>query len=373
MKVLHLTSGNLFGGIETVLIALSQQKQLCPEMTPHFGTCFRGRLSEMLESTDAPLYCLGNTRFSRPWTVWQARQRLKKLLAREKFDIVICHACWPIALFGPVVKTLGMPLVFWCHDTLKRQHWLEYLAKQTRPDLVISNSIFTAETVPQLYANIDCQVIYNPLAAPKPSTAEGLKIRETLNTDPSMSVIIQVSRLERWKGHELLLSALALLKEQPNWVCWIVGGAQRPKEVNYLNQLQAQTQQLQISDRVKFLGQRQDVPDLLAAANMMCQPNIAPEPFGMTFIEALYAGLPVITTAMGGGQEIVTPDCGRLVPPHNPQALAKTLHSIVESPMLQQRLGAEGKVRAKQLCEPQQQLYKLFQALERAICKPKKY
>ena len=56
--------------------------------------------------------------------------------------------------------------------------------------------------------------------------------------------------------------------------------------------------------------QRDDVPRLLAAADIFCQPNLGPEPFGIGFVEALSAGLPVITTATGGALEIVDGDCG---------------------------------------------------------------
>ena len=50
---------------------------------------------------------------------------------------------------------------------------------------------------------------------------------------------------------------------------------------------------------------------LLAAADVFCQPNSGPEPFGIVFVEALYAGLPVIATAIGGAQEIVDAACMR--------------------------------------------------------------
>ena len=61
-----------------------------------------------------------------------------------------------------------------------------------------------------------------------------------------------------------------------------------------------------------------DVPRLLAAADIHCQPNISPEPFGIAFIEALAAGLPVVTSAIGGAIEIVDDTCGRLVPASDP-------------------------------------------------------
>src|SRR6202007_1965732 len=92
-----------------------------------------------------------------------------------------------------------------------------------------------------------------------------------------------------------------------------------------------------LGERIRFLGQRSDVPQLLAAADIHCQPNTGPEPFGVAFIEAMYAGLPVVTTAMGGALEIVQEECGVLVPPDDPQALADALLPLIRDKDLRAR------------------------------------
>src|SRR3989442_10685285 len=118
-----------------------------------------------------------------------------------------------------------------------------------------------------------------------------------------------------------------------------------------------------IEDRVMFLGQRSDVPRILAAADIHCQPNTGAEPFGITFIEALYAGIPVVTTAMGGAQEIVDDSCGILVPPNDPQALAASLRQLIQDSALRSRLGTAGPIRARQLCDPAAQMARLGELL----------
>ena len=79
---------------------------------------------------------------------------------------------------------------------------------------------------------------------------------------------------------------------------------QRPHEQDYLNELKIQANNLDLCDRLQFLGQRSDVAQLLAAADIHCQLNTGVEPFGITFIEALYASLPVVTTNMEVGQRL---------------------------------------------------------------------
>ncbi len=365
MKVLHVYSGNLFGGVETLLVTLAQERSVCPSMQPHFALCFEGRLTEVIQATGLRVHRLGRVRSSQPWTVWLARRQLKQLLRQEGFDVVICHSCWSQALFGPVVRHEQLPLVFWCHDTPKGNHWLERWAKQTPPDLAIANSRYTLAAVPKLYPKIRSDVLYSPV--PYSSTPERTNIRRTiranLNTPNDSVVIIQTSRLERWKGQTLLLSALAQLRDVPNWVSWIAGGTQRPHEAQYLQELQAQAQALGIEERIRFLGQRTDIPHLLVAADIYCQPNISPEPFGIAFVEALYAGLPVITTAMGGGLEIVDESCGRLVAPDDANALGQVLRSLIMNSSKRAELSSGGLLRALALCEPARQLTQLHDLL----------
>jgi glycosyltransferase involved in cell wall biosynthesis len=215
--------------------------------------------------------------------------------------VVVCHACWPHALFGPVVRRSGRPLVFWMHDRAGDGHWPERRAARTVPDLVLVNSHSTAETLPRLFPGVPHEVLYYPVAAAAVDRVEArVRVRRELGTAADAVVIIQVSRLEPWKGQSLLIAALGRLREQAGWVAWLAGGAQRPHEQVYLDRLQAEARALGIADRFRFLGQRSDVPHLLAAADIHCQPNTGPEPFGIAFVEALYAGLPVVSTRLGG-------------------------------------------------------------------------
>ena len=101
VRVLHVNSGNLYGGVETILASLARLKDFCPAMESEFALCFEDRLARELAAAGAPMHWLGNVRISRPWTVWRARRRLKELLGRKRFDLVICHMPWSMAVLGP--------------------------------------------------------------------------------------------------------------------------------------------------------------------------------------------------------------------------------------------------------------------------------
>ncbi|HLL45478.1 MAG TPA: glycosyltransferase family 4 protein, partial [Longimicrobiaceae bacterium] len=179
-------------------------------------------------------------------------------------------------------------------------------------------------------------------------------------------VIVQTSRMEPWKGHRLHLAALAGLRDLPGWTSWLVGGVQRKEEAAYQRELAGSAERFGIADRVRFVGQRQDVPRILAAADIHFQPNQGPEPFGISFIEALYAGIPVVTTAIGGPREIVDGSCGVLAPPDDPEVLAAALRELIGDPVRRAALGAAGPARAAALCDPAEQVERYRAALESA-------
>src|SRR5262249_39352236 len=340
----------------------------CPGMEPHYALCFEGRLASQLRQAGASVYILGGVRISRPWTVWQARRKLAGLLRGQPFDAVICHSVWPHAIFGPVVRSAGLPLSFWLHAAAGGTHWLERRAKRTRPDGVVCNSRFTAESLPNLYHGVPAQVVYCPVANPQLSlsASERRAIHAEFNTPPDAVVIIQVSRLEPLKGHRLHLEALGMLADLSGWVCWQVGGVQKAFEERYLKELKEMAARLKIGERVRFLGQRFDVPRLLAAADIYCQPNTGPDSFGITFVEALLARLPVVTTAIGGALEIVNATCGVLVLPDDLAALEATLRQLILDSALRSRLCAAGPVRARRLFDPREQINSLHDFLHRA-------
>jgi glycosyltransferase involved in cell wall biosynthesis len=370
IKILHIYAGNLFGGIETLLITLANKQSLCPAMKHHFALCFEGRLANELRDLDANVHILGKVKISRPWMVWKARKQLQKLLNQETFDVVICHSCWPQAIFGSVVRASHIPLVFWCHDVPTGEHPLERLAKLIVPDLVIANSRFTQASVPKLYST-HSEVLYLPVAAPNLENHTSIRseMRKELNTSDNEVVIIQASRLERWKGQSMLLSALGKIGDVPDWKCWIAGGVQRPHEGEYLAELKQQAETLGISDNVLFLGQRNDVPKLLAAADIHCQPNTGAEPFGIAFIEGLYAGLPVVTTAIGGAVEIIDDSCGHLVAANDITALSQVLRQLISDSDQRVSLASAGKIKAEKLCHPEKQINQLYSLLSSLIQK----
>lgn len=355
MRVLHLYSGNLYGGIERLLETLATSASTCPDLSHAFALCFEGRVAARLREIGAEVHIVGAVRLSRPWTIWQVRRRLRRMLTDGTIphvDVAITHACWPHAVFGKSVRAMRLPLVNWVHDVPKGDHWTERWASRTLPDAVIANSRCTLSQVPRLFASVPAAVCYCPVPHPVVPRESRNDIRAALTTGSGDVVILNACRLERYKGASVLIKALTELHDVPNWVCWVAGGAQRPHEIAYLAELKHAAQTSGIIDRVRFLGQRSDVNELMAAADIHCQPNVGPEAFGIAFVEAFHARLPVVTSDLGAAPELVDNTCGRLVPPGDASALANALRSLILDASLRQQLGAAGPARAMEHCDP---------------------
>jgi glycosyltransferase involved in cell wall biosynthesis len=356
LRVLHLVAGNLYGGVEAYLATLANSPAQRSHLEFEFGVCFPGRLRDELTAAGAIVHNLGAVRLSRPWTVVQARRNVARLIKERRFNAVAVHGCWPHVIFASGIRKTLAKFVHVLHDDVSKPGILDRLASRYPPDLILANSNFTSAGARKLFAGVDVEVCYLPVANAAVASDARSAVRSELGVEANRAIILQAGRLEPWKGHRVLLAALSELRELGNWECWIAGGPQRPHEAKYLAELKASVETLGLSNRVRFLGQRNDLRRLMAAVDIFCQPNLSPEPFGIVFIEALYAGLPVVTSNFGGGAEILADRYGCLVPPGDVAALADKLRNLVLSPAERIECARGAVARAIDLCNPDRHL-----------------
>ena len=349
MRLLHVTAGNLFGGIERMLLTMASIAE--GECGHEIAVSFDGRRARELRDAASPPHLLGEARFRRPDSVWRARRALRRLLAAGRYDAVIAHAPWSCALAGPVARRADQPLFMWAHDAPQPDAWPERRIARVPPDLVICNSRHTADAIARWMPGVPRDVVHPPVAAaPAVGARERRELRAELGAGDGTTVILIARRLEEWKGHRVLLEAADRL--HGNVVVWIAGSPQRPAEVEYLAALTRLAASGSSSGAVQFLGERSDVPRLMAAADVYCQPNTTPEPFGIALVEALAAGVPVVTTAMGGPLEIVDERCGVLVREPSPHLLAAALQRLIDTPALRASLSAAAPAQARRVSDP---------------------
>lgn len=380
LRVLHVYSGNLYGGVERMLATLSRHRQLCPDMQPAFALCYDGKLAKELRATGAPLEILGEARLSRPWTVWRARRKLATHLERHAYDVLVTHDLWSHRVLGSVSRRLGTKLAVMVHTPLMKAAWHDYLGLRIRPDRVIANSVFTGSTLTKIVRSKSCwiacvderswtrwSILYPPVAPPLEFDSKMramTRAEEDVGSSDSI-VIICASRMQPLKGHVTLLKALAGMTADPRWVCWLVGGAQRGPEIVYERALHDFVRQSGMSGRVRFLGQRDDVSVLLDAADIYCQPNLGPEAFGLSLVEAMYSRKPIVTTDLGAAREVLGREGspGLLVPADDPERLRDVLRQLITDPLIRETMGAKGPARASAISDVRTQQNQLLALL----------
>jgi glycosyltransferase involved in cell wall biosynthesis len=366
MNVLHVHSGNLMGGVERMLETLAPATSGKNPITSSFALSFDGAVSEALRAAGAEVHTVGAVQARRPDSVVRARRALRQTLDRRAWDLACVHSSWSQAIFGPEIRRGGLPLVRWLHAPQPGPPWLERWAARSPAALVLCNSIYTHAGARSRLNGVPVAVQYPPTVINQHLNGDATEVRAELGTDKNSVVVAMVSRLEAGKGHRRFIDALSTLP-QSGWEAWIIGGAQQPAELEYLTSLQRQAKAAGIETRIRFLGQRADVARLLGAADIYCQPNESPDSFGLSFVEALGAGLPVVTTRMGGVPEIVDSTCGVLTDPGSADALSAALRRLVESQTDRHVMGAAARARAATFCDLKKSLQSLAAQLTRAL------
>lgn len=215
---------------------------------------------------------------------------------------------------------------------------LRRLARRAQVTLAVSEAV--AEFVVDAYhlPASRLTVLHNgiDLAAIRvPSAAQRAAQRARLGIAPSAPVIAVVGRLVPSKRQALLIRLMpAVLRECPGAVLLVIGdGTERPA-------CEAEVRRLGLGGAVRLLGQRPDVPDLLAAADLLALPS-GSEGLPYALIEAAALALPAVACATGGVPEIVRSEVtGLLVPPDDGPGLARAIIRVLRDPALARRLGA---------------------------------
>jgi glycosyltransferase involved in cell wall biosynthesis len=152
---------------------------------------------------------------------------------------------------------------------------------------------------------------------------------------PRELVIGCVGRLDRVKGHDVAIRALAKL---PGARLVIIGSGSERQALRDL------ATEVDAADRVSLPGWSDRVPEALAGFDVFCHPSRY-EGLGLALIEAMLAGLPCVASRVGGVPEVLG-ECGLLVPPEDPDALADALARLATDPALRARLGTDAVRRA---------------------------
>ncbi len=148
IPVLHVGAGNLFGGIERMLMAFARNVDCRSRMMHTFGLCFHGRVEDELNSSGSAIHYFGKASFRNPLAIWLPRRNMRLLLQPRQCDFVICHGAWIHALFARVILKTGVAFAHMVHGKIGKLSRYDQWAKDDPLNLVIANSFASADVLP---------------------------------------------------------------------------------------------------------------------------------------------------------------------------------------------------------------------------------
>lgn len=157
--------------------------------------------------------------------------------------------------------------------------------------------------------------------------------RAALGLGPGAVLVTLVGNVRRWKGHHVAIEAVSMLSASEKLAIKVLfAGATATRDVGYEHELRANVLAAGLEHQVEFLGHRDDVPDLMAASDIVLHASIEPEPFGLVVVEALALGRCVVASELGGPSEILQKRAGATFSPAHPAELAKILSALIADP-----------------------------------------
>src|SRR5215213_5166793 len=157
-----------------------------------------------------------------------------------------------------------------------------------------------------------------------------------------------VGHLAPIKGHDVFLRAAALISARRRGVHFIVIGEDKSPQMNYRRSLESLVVELGLSDIVTMPGWQDDIPAVLSSLTLFVSAARS-EPFGLSIVEAMAAGLPIVATASEGALEIIEDGfTGKVVSAGNPEALAQVINDLLDDPLECSRLGRNARLVARE-------------------------
>ncbi|MFI9655247.1 glycosyltransferase [Guyparkeria sp. GHLCS8-2] len=351
MRVVHVITGLSMGGAERALFNV-----LSGGLARKYGGAVlslqgEGVYGPRIRALGVPVYSLGMRKgLPSPLSI----ERLRRLVSQLRPDVIqgwMYHgnlAASLAARFAP-----GRPMVAWnirhSLDALSAEKWLtQWVIRWNRwgsegVDAILYNSRLSRQQHEAFgFSALNGRVIPNGFDTERlfPEPDRGLISRRDLRIPYDATVIGHVARFHPMKDHvSFLRAAIQVMRQRSDVVCLLAG-----RNVNLRNPVLAGIVPPELEERFRFVGERDDVPDLMRAMDVFCQSSWS-EAFPNVLGEAMALGVPCVATDVGDSRDIVG-ETGVIVPPSDIHSLANGLMTMLDRTR-EQRVALGGEARGR--------------------------
>ncbi len=345
-RVLHLFKGLGRGGAEQILV--SSARYLNEDGAAHsvaYLLPWKDAHVKGLEEAGIPTRCLDGAR----GIAWA--ERLRRLVRRERIDVVHVHSPYPAAVARAALpRRSGPKIVYTEHGSWGRQHPATYwgnLLTFPRNDHVfaVSEEVTSSIRYPSALRRMrmpEVETLYHGIdLAEAERWAAPNEVRAELAIAPGVPIVGTVANFRAQKGHRYLLDAAVIVGRAVPEARFVLVG-RGPDEA----ETRERASRLGLGDRVLFAGFREDATRVASAFDVFVLPSLF-EGLSIALVEAMALGKPPVVTTVGGNREVVREGVsGLTVPPRDPEALARAIVTLIEDSALRSSLGAGARRRA---------------------------
>ena len=330
LRVCHVSLTLKTGGLERILTDIARHHDSAETTSEFLAIREVGRFADEIRRTGCPVHLLKPA-----GRIGQVSQMVR-LFRDGRFDVVHTHNTYPHLYASLAARLARVPVVVNTRHGQRAGHGWKSRTQFRWASHLVDRIIAVSGDAARLCVEAD------GVAARKVTRIwNGIDLSDFSFTGPAnVPIAISVARLSPEKDFATLLRSVAIaIREVPDLQLKLVGdGPERTK-------LEGLTRELGITSCVEFLGERTDVPNMLAQAGFFVSSSLT-EGISLTLLEAMAVGLPVVATAVGGNPEIVANGVtGQLVPPADPELLAKAIVTMCRNERQWPILGQAGRDR----------------------------
>jgi glycosyltransferase involved in cell wall biosynthesis len=245
-----------------------------------------------------------------------------------------------------------------------------------RAGLVIANSGWTAERLGLAGGGPRVEVVANAVELDRfdPERVSREEARRRLGLTPAQPVLGVIGQLTPWKAQsDAILAAAELVSRWPDLRLLVAGSvkfraaATRYDNAGYLASLHRLVQDLELGRHVRFLGEREDVPEVLRALDVLLVPSWE-EPFGRVVIEAMAMRTPVVATSVGGPAEVISDGVdGLLRQPCYPPGWAAAVADLLADGAWRESMGRAGRAKVERRFDQRAHVARITEIYERQL------